>query len=69
MMNSNICYTANLVAEDDLTQVNTQYKVIDLKNALDINGFMDYMGTLGYIKRQLNARKKPTKTNLQPNKR
>lgn len=48
MMGSSICYDADLTAEDDLTQVRTKYKVIDLKNALDINGFMSYMDTLGY---------------------
>ncbi len=48
MMGSSICYDADLTAEDDLTQVRTKYKVIDLKNALDINGFMGYMSALGY---------------------
>jgi len=50
MMDSDICYVADLTAEDDLTQVRTKYKVIDLKNALDINGFMEYMSSLGYKK-------------------
>jgi hypothetical protein len=48
MIGSSIRYDADLITEDDLTQVRTKYKVVDLKNALDINGFMSYMGTLGY---------------------
>ena len=50
MMESNLCYTANLIAEDDITQEQTNYKVIDLKNALDISGFECYMQTMGYNK-------------------
>ena len=50
MMESNLCYMANLIAEDDITQEQTNYKVIDLKNALDISGFECYMQTLGYTK-------------------
>ena len=50
MMESNLCYTANLIAEDDITQEQTNYKVIDLKNALDISGFECYMQTMGYTK-------------------
>ena len=49
-MESNLCYTANLIAEDDITQEQTNYKVIDLKNALDISGFECYMQTMGYTK-------------------
>ena len=49
MMNSTLCYEADLTAEDDLTEQKTKYKVIDLKNVLDINGFIYYMHTLGYI--------------------
>ena len=50
MMDSNLCYIANLVADDDMTQELTNYKVIDLKNALDISGFECYMQTMGYNK-------------------
>lgn len=50
MMESDICYTADLVAEDDMTETRTSYKVIDLKNALDINGFESYMAQMGYLK-------------------
>ena len=50
MMDSNLCYIANLVADDDMTQELTNYKVIDLKNALDISGFECYMQTMGYTK-------------------
>jgi len=51
MMEGANCYIADLTAEDDLTQVKTKYRVIDLKNALDIDGFMEYMEILGYKKK------------------
>lgn len=50
MMDSNLCYITNLVADEDMTQELTNYKVIDLKNALDISGFECYMQTMGYNK-------------------
>lgn len=55
MMNSTLCYEADLTAEDDLTEEKTKYKVIDLKNALDMNGFRNYMSTLGYLERVCNS--------------
>lgn len=55
MMESPICYNADLLADDDLTQARTTYKVIDLKNALDINGFMAYIGVLGYKKMNVSS--------------
>lgn len=54
-MNSTLCYEADLTAEDDLTEEKTKYKVIDLKNALDMNGFRNYMSTLGYLERVCNS--------------
>lgn len=51
MMNSPLCYQTDLTAEDDLTEQKTRYKVIALKNALDMNGFRSYMNTLGYVER------------------
>ena len=52
MMNDDtIAYTTDLVAEDDLVQQRTKYKVIELCNALDINGFENYMVDLGYEKK------------------
>lgn len=50
MKNDNIAYDDNLVAEDDLTQTKTKYRVIKLCNALDINGFEQYMQQIGYNK-------------------
>ncbi len=50
MQNDRISFINDLVAEDDLTQNRTRYKVIHLKNALDIAGFENYMATMGYVK-------------------
>lgn len=50
MLDDNISYIADLVAEDDLVQQKTSYKVIKLYNALDIDGFEDYMTKQGYKK-------------------
>jgi len=50
MMNSYLCYTSDLTAEDDLTQTKTKYRVINLKDALDILGFEGYLNSLGYKK-------------------
>ncbi len=47
MQNDRISFINDLVAEDDLTQNRTRYKVIHLKNALDIAGFENYMATMG----------------------
>lgn len=48
MMNDEIAFIANLVAEDDITQTKTQYRVIRLKDALDMAGFNQYMIDMGY---------------------
>ncbi|ALV00814.1 hypothetical protein C3H71_08575 [Campylobacter jejuni] len=51
MLDNTISYTDNLTAEDDLIQQKTNYKVIRLYNALDIEGFEKYMTEeLGYPK-------------------
>lgn len=50
MLNETIAYTANLVAEDDLVQQKTRYKVIKICNALDIDGFENYLINSGYQK-------------------
>ena len=48
MLNDQLSYTNNLIAEDDITQQKTKYKVIKLKNALDMEGFDHFMTDLGY---------------------
>lgn len=48
MRDDEIAYEDNLVAEDDITETKTKYRVIDLKNALDMDGFNQYMIDLGY---------------------
>lgn len=50
MMDENIAVQAHLVAEGDTTSQRTNYLVIQLKNALDIVGFEDYMVGMGYQK-------------------
>jgi len=50
MEDENISFKSDLVAEDDLTQEKTTYKVIKLSNALDIEGFEKYMINMGYNK-------------------
>lgn len=48
MRDDRIAYVDSLVAEDDITETYTKYRVIDLKNALDMDGFNKYMINLGY---------------------
>lgn len=48
MMNDEIAFVTNLVAEDDITQTETKYRVIRLKDALDMAGFNQYMIDMGY---------------------
>ena len=48
MEDESISFKSDLVAEDDLTQEKTTYKVIKLSNALDIEGFEKYMINMGY---------------------
>lgn len=50
MNNDTIAYNADLVAEDDLVQQKTNYRVIKLKDALDIQGFENYLESFGYSK-------------------
>lgn len=50
MLDDTISYVDDLVAEDDLVQQKTRYKVIRLYNALDIDGFESYMMDAGYQK-------------------
>lgn len=50
MLDDSISFRANLVAEGDLTQNKTNYQVIHLKDALDMEGFENYMNTMGYKK-------------------
>ncbi|HEG2582167.1 TPA: hypothetical protein SCV07_001539 [Campylobacter lari] len=51
MLDDTISYIDDLIAEDDLVQQKTNYKVIRLYNALDIEGFEKYMmEELGYLK-------------------
>ena len=51
MENTSISFIDNLIAEDDLTKEKTSYKVICLYNALDIDGFEDYMEKMGIRKK------------------
>ena len=48
MEDENISFKSDLVAEDDLTQEKTTYKVIKLSNAVDIEDFEKYMINMGY---------------------
>jgi hypothetical protein len=48
MKDDSIAYNDSLVADDDIAQVETQYRLIKLKNALDIDGFNHYMQQCGY---------------------
>ena len=50
MQNDDISFISDLVAEDDLTQNRTKYKVVYLKDALDISDFENYMSLMGYAK-------------------
>lgn len=50
MLNDDIAYTTDLIAEDDLVQQKTSYRVVKLYDALDIDGFEVYMKRLGYTK-------------------
>ncbi|MEB3768406.1 hypothetical protein [Acinetobacter sp. MD2] len=50
MLDQKISFRADLVAEGDLTENRTNYQVIYLKDALDMQGFENYMGTMGYTK-------------------
>lgn len=50
MLDDTIAYIDDLVAEDDFVQQKTYYKVIKLYDALDIDGFENYMMGLGYKK-------------------
>lgn len=51
MQNDNIAFNASLVAEDDLTETKTNYRVVYLKDALDMKGFESYMESLGFSKK------------------
>lgn len=53
MMNDNISFVSDLVAEDDYTQTKTRYKVIKLKDAMDINDFENYLIQMGYKKQKV----------------
>lgn len=49
MENEKICYIDTLLDQDDFTTTEkTQYKVIRLKDALDMRGFIKYMSELGF---------------------
>lgn len=48
MLDDSIAYNDSLVAEDDIAQVETKYRLIKLKDALDIDGFNNYMRKRGY---------------------
>lgn len=50
MQNEAIAFNTALVAEDDLTESKTNYRVVYLKDALDMDGFESYMLSLGFIK-------------------
>lgn len=50
MQNENIAFNTSLVAEDDLTETKTNYRVVYLKDALDMEGFECYMDSLGFKK-------------------
>lgn len=43
-----IADTANLIAEGDSTKTHTKYRIIKLKDVLDIAGFKTYMRSMGY---------------------
>ena len=43
-----IAYTDDLIAEGDSTKTKTKYRIIKLKDALDIDGFKNYMHVIGY---------------------
>lgn len=51
MQNDNIAFNTSLVAEDDLTETKTNYRVVYLKDALDMTGFESYMESLGFSKK------------------
>lgn len=56
MLDENLAFSDALVAENDLsdTKTETNYRVIYLKDALDMDGFENYMQSMGYqIKYQL----------------
>lgn len=56
MLDENLAFSDALVAENDLsdTKTETNYRVIYLKDALDMDGFENYMQSMGYqIKCQL----------------
>lgn len=53
MMFGEKSFVANLVAEGDLTKNLTDYRVLFLKDALDMAGFEIFMQSLGYQKRTI----------------
>lgn len=48
MKDDKISFIASLVAEDDITQEKTKYRVVKLRYALDMEGFNQYMIGMGY---------------------
>lgn len=50
MQNEDMAFNTSLVAEDDLTETQTNYRVVYLKDALDMEGFESYMAFLGFVK-------------------
>ena len=50
MLNSGNAFTTTLVAEDDLTKVRTNYRVLELRHALDIDGFESHMQRMNKIR-------------------
>ncbi|MBT0883152.1 hypothetical protein [Campylobacter sp. 2018MI13] len=48
MMDDSIAFINTLEPEDDLIKIKTNYRVIKLKDALDANGFEEYLRSIGY---------------------
>lgn len=48
MKDNKVSFMTSLVAEDDITKKETEYRVIKLKDALDMKGFNQYMIEMGY---------------------
>ena len=48
MQDDTIAFESDLIAEDDIAQKRTRYRVIRLKDALDMTGFIQYMKNMGY---------------------
>lgn len=50
MMLSNLSYVSPLGANGDSIETETKYRVISLKDAMDMADFENYMAAMGYVK-------------------